>query len=200
MLVDIVIAIAGILVFLYLFWRRIKEDYSSNMIFSTAFFTIIGIVAGSLLGHSFLSLWWFWTSFLGGALGLTLGIFKFKLRFLETIEAGTVSLMPWVVFIFWADSIKSSSIVSFVYSVGIVALIGLYYFLDHHYKEFSWYKSGRVGFAGLTTAGIFFALRAAIAIFSPNVLSFAGRGEALVSALSAFIFFFMTYNLSRSEI
>jgi len=75
-------------------------------------------------------------------------------------------------------------------------IIGLFYFLETKYKKISWYRSGRVGFSGLTTAAIFFLLRAAISPFYPNLLTFSGSFEYLFSGLVAFILFFLVYNLA----
>lgn len=199
MIVSILVSLVGILVFLFVFWRRIKEDYAGDVIFTVGFLVVAGIILGNLVSKQLFPIWWFWASILGAALGILLGIVRFSLRPLETLEAAILGLLPWVILIFWLDSIKNSSLVSLIYSVGILALLGLFYFLDGHYKDFTWYKSGRVGFAGLTVAGFFFILRAAIAIFFPSVLSFVGKFEALVSALSAFIFFLLIFNLARSE-
>ncbi len=199
MIVNILVSLIGILIFLFVFWRRIKEDYASDVVFTAGFLVVAGIILGGLISKQFFPSWWFWASTVGASLGILLGIVRFSLRPFETVEAGVLGLLPWVILIFWLDSIKNSSLVSLIYSVGILALLGLFYFLDGHYKDFTWYKSGRVGFAGLTVAGFFFILRAAIAIFFPSVLSFVGKFEALVSALSAFIFFLLTFNLARSE-
>ncbi len=199
MIVNILVSLIGILIFLFVFWRRIKEDYASDVVFTAGFLVVAGIILGGLISKQFFPSWWFWASTVGASLGILLGIVRFSLRPFETVEAGVIGLLPWVILIFWLDSIKNSSLVSLIYSVGILALLGLFYFLDGHYKDFTWYKSGRVGFAGLTVAGFFFILRAAIAIFFPSVLSFVGKFEALVSALSAFIFFLLTFNLARSE-
>lgn len=199
MIVNILVSLIGILIFLFVFWRRIKEDYASDVVFTAGFLVVAGIILGGLISKQFFPSWWFWASAVGASFGILLGIVRFSLRPFETVEAGVIGLLPWVILIFWLDSIKNSSLVSLIYSVGILALLGLFYFLDGHYKDFTWYKSGRVGFAGLTVAGFFFILRAAIAIFFPSVLSFVGKFEALVSALSAFIFFLLTFNLARSE-
>lgn len=198
MISDIFTGFTIVITFLYIFWRRLKEDYSASSIFTTSLYVLLGILVGLIVSRKFLPSWWFWLSFSGTGLGLALGIFRFHLRFFETLEACTIGFLPGLSLIFLNDSIKTSSVVSFVSFVVIAALIALFYFFDRHYKDFSWYKSGRIGFAGLSTLGIFFLVRATIAILFPFVISFVSKyEEALISGITAFIFFLLIYNLSR---
>ena len=46
--------IVGILVFLFLFWKRLRDDYSSEIIFKTAFDILIGIGVGLLFSLKFI--------------------------------------------------------------------------------------------------------------------------------------------------
>lgn len=200
MLSSIVTTALGFLLFLFLFWKKLKEDYPSDFIFSTAILVLLGVVSGALASAKFLPSWWFWFSILGSFLGFLVGLFRFRLRFFEGLEALIISLLPLSLLIFLGDAIKNSSLSSLVYSVGTLGLFGLYYFLNAHYKNFTWYRSGRVGFAGLSTGGLFFLLRAGIAIFSPTVLSFVDKFEVMLSGIAAFTLFLLVFNLGRSEV
>jgi uncharacterized membrane protein len=200
MLTDILINFIGSLVFLFIFWKKLKEDYSANTVFTCAFFVIFGLSGAVLASDYLIRPWWFWIALGGVALGLGLGIFKYKMRFYETLEAVIISLLPLLTLTFLNDSIKHSSVVSFLGFIVTTLLIVLYYFLDSHYKNFSWYKSGRVGLSGLVTLGVMFLLRAGIASFFPFVLSFQGRYEVYLSSVAAFTLFLLIFNLSRSEV
>ena len=184
---------------MFLFWKRLREDYPSNFIFTTAIFVIVGVLAGFFLSAKFFPLWWFWASFLGGSLGYGVGALKYKLRFFESFEALVLGLFPWLGGYFFLDSIVNSSIVSLGATFLVLGLLSLFALIDKHYKNFTWYRSGRIGLAGLTTLGTFLLLRAAIASFFPHVLSFAGKLEPLVSGVLAFFVFLATFNLARSE-
>jgi len=189
----------GVLLFLFFFWRRLKEDYASNQIFATAFFMLLGMTIGYFFSIRLLPFWWFWTEGVGVATGLFLGIYSFKFRFHESLEAAGVSFLPWISLMFLVDSTQNSRLPSLIAFLVCLALIGAFFILDVHYKKFTWYRSGRVGFAGISTVGLFFLLRAAYGAFAPHVVSFSGKFDAITSGVIAFVFFLVIYNLAKSE-
>lgn len=199
MLAKIVFNLLGVLVFLFVFWKKLREDYTTGQIFTTGLYIIVGISLAVIISTKFLESWWFWLSFIGVALGLVLGVLKFKLRFFETFEAGVAATLPWLGIVFLLDSIEKSNLASFIGFIVIILLIALFYFLDAHYKKFTWYKSGRVGFTGLTTLGLLLLLRAAVAPIIPDVLSFSGKHEAIISGILAFVSFLLVFNLARTQ-
>ncbi len=194
----IIASLIGTATFLFIFWKKLKEDYLPDQIFMIAFYVIVGIVLGYFLSTKVLTSWWFWIEVIFSLLGLTAGLVRYKFRFYESFEAYVVGLLPWFSLVLFADSVLNANLSSFIAFSFIIVLIGLYYFLDTHYKNFSWYASGRVGFAGLVTAGIFFLVRATLALFSIPVLSLAGRLDSIFSGLVGFLMFFLVYNLARS--
>lgn len=200
MITSIVVNFLGALAFLFFFWRRLKEDYPANQIFATAFFMLAGVSAGWLLSKEFLPAWFFWVEALGGIPGFLVGLLHFKFRFHESLEATVVSFLPWLAVYFLKDSVLSASVVSLGGFLFCLLLLGLFFVLDVHYKRFSWYRSGRVGFAGLAVAGFFFLARAAVAAFYPYMLTLARRFDAVISGVVAFAFFLLIYNLSKSEV
>lgn len=197
MFITILFLVVGILVFLFLFWKRLREDYASEFIFSTGFLTILAMFAILYIGNRFYQEWWFWFSLLGVTIGLSAGVLLFKLRIFEVVEAATMGLLPWFALTFMADSIRFSSLLSLGGTLVALSFFVLLLFFNAHYKSFSWYRSGRVGFSGLTTLGLFFLMRASVAITFPHVLSFVGKADSLVSAVFAFICFLGVYNLSK---
>ena len=199
MLFSVASTILGVVIFLFIFWNKQREDYPSGEIFSTSFYILLGIGLGYALSREFFASWWFWASLAGLAAGLALGLLKYRFRFFEAFEALVIGIFPWLSLLFLSDSISSSSIFSFAAFVVIVALMALYHFLDRHYKSFSWYRSGRIGFSGLTVAGVFFLIRAAVASFFPFMLSFVVSIEAILSGVAAFALFLLTFNLARQE-
>jgi branched-subunit amino acid transport protein len=195
---SILINLLGIFVFLFIFWKRLREDYSSEIIFKTAFEILIGILIGSLLSLKFPQAGFFWLAILGALMGLTLAILSLKVKFYETFEALIISSFPWVSFVFLLDSITHASLSSFFAFIAILVLVFISYYLDAHYKNFTWYKSGKIGFAGIVTVALFFITRALLAIFGISMVSFVSlRFEALISGSAAFICFILLYNLAR---
>ena len=197
MLINIVVAIFGVLIFLFLFWKRLKEDYSAEIIFESATFILVGIGVGWAASGKFFPSWFFWASLSGGIAGLLLAILRFKVKFYETLEAFTISSLPWLSLIFLKDSVMKSSLSSFLAFLVILVMLFVSYYFDTHYKKFGWYRSGKIGFAGLATAALMFLVRSAIAIVKVPVLSLVGRSEGIISGALAFICFLLLFKLGR---
>src|SRR5689334_3343572 len=132
MIANIGVGLAGILIFLFIFWKRLKEDYSSEIIFKSAFAILFGIGLTSLVALKFFPDWFFFTAIIGVGLGLTFSVFNLRMRFYETFESSVVSLIPWLSFIFLLDSVSSSSLSSFFLFLGSLFLIFIFYYLDTH--------------------------------------------------------------------
>src|SRR3972149_7654494 len=110
MLANIIITLAGILIFLFLFWRRLKEDYPSEIVFTTSVFMLLGTSLGLLLSKKFIPAFWFWGAFSGASLGLLIGVLRYKLRIFEVMYRGTLGFLPWLGIYFLADSIINYSL------------------------------------------------------------------------------------------
>ena len=195
---KVAFTVFGAMVFLFIYWKRLKEDYSSSIVFASGLYVILGIGIAEAISSKFLPIWWFWLDMFGVAVGLGISIFRYKLRFFETLETLIVSLIPWISFIFLVNSIQTLSLVSLIgFIVMLLLLVGFYYF-DARYKRFVWYRSGRIGFSGLTTLGIFFLIRSLVAVFLSDVLSFVGTLDVLFSAVLAFFAFLAVFSLART--
>lgn len=198
MLATILTSLLGVSLFLFLFWKRTKEDYPANQIFTSSLYMLLGIGLGVVLANKFSPIFWFWFSFLGATLGMFVSVLRYKLKIYEIIEASWAAAMPWLALGLLHDSVSSSSLASFLAFFSVVCLYVLFAFLDANYKNFTWYRSGRVGFAGLSTLGIFFLLRALFAPFFPFVISFVNY-DAIFSGIMAFIIFLALARLSRMK-
>jgi hypothetical protein len=199
MLVNIAITLLGVLICLFIFWKRLKEDYASDIIFQSATFIILGIFVGSFLSSRLFPVWFFWASLIGGSIGLTLAIIRFKIKFYESLETFIIASLPWLSLVFLANSIVTSSLSSFLAFLAILFMVFLSYFLDTHYKSFTWYRSGKIGFAGIATASLIFLIRAVLAIGGVSMLSFVGKSEAIISGVMVFCGFMLLYNLGKIE-
>lgn len=188
------IFLGSFLIFLFIFWKRLKEDYSSEIIFSAGFlvlFTRIVFWFGSkYLGET----WFFWLAFFGSFLGLLYSVYKFKMRFFETFEAFVLGSIPTLSFLFLEDSIKNSSLTSFITFILTLILLLVFYLVDSNYRKFGWYKSGKIGLSGLLTLLLFFLMRVGASVFSITVLTFAvgyeiylSGGMAVLSGIGIFI-------------
>ena len=197
MLVNFGAATLGILIFLFVFWNRLKEDYASEIIFQSATCILIGIGVGCFLSVKFFPEWFFWTSLAGGLIGFSLAILRIRLKFYETLEAFIISSLPGLSLVFLVDSVTRSSLSSFLAFIVILITIFVSYYFDMHYKGFTWYKSGKIGFAGLAVAGLIFLIRSLLATGRVPVISFAGSSEGIISGIAAFTSFLLLFNLGR---
>ena len=197
MIMNYLVNLVGILLFLFLFWKKLKEDYSSNIVFSFSSFVLSGVLLGYLTSRYFFPHWFFWLEAFGAFLGFAIGIIKYNTRFFETYEALFISFLPWITLFYLAELIKKPSLAVAVITLLNFGLILFFDFVSTRYKNFSWYKSGRIGLAGLLTSGVFFLTRAAIATLLPSVVSFLGLSEIVLSGVCAFTVFLLIYNLSR---
>lgn len=199
MLVKLVLDILGVFLFLFIFWKRQKEDYSSDIVFQTVTAVLIGMGVGFLASKLFIPGWFFWTSFAGSLLGMGAMIKKYKLRFYETYESLVLAFMPIVSIMFFKDSISNSSLNSFISFVASLILIFFAYYVDMNYKGYSWYKSGKIGFTGLFVSLLFFLTRSVVAIAGLNMISFTGKIEIVISGILTIGFVFLLINLGRKK-
>jgi hypothetical protein len=199
-ILNISFVFLGSLLFLFLFWRRLKEDYVDEIIFTTAFSILLGSAVGLVFSINYYHDWWFWFGFLGSLLGLCWGIYRFKLKVFEAIEAFVAGCLPLYGLVMLVDWVRRANAYSGIGFFIVLALFALFLFLGRHYKNFHWYRSGKIGFSGLTTLGLFFLTRTAIATFSFDVLSFVGQSDAILSGILAFGCFLAIFNLARREI
>jgi len=197
MLVNLGITILGILIFLFIFWKRLRDDYAAEIIFKSATYILVGIAVGWAISSKFFPVWFFWASITGGLTGFSFAILKFRVKFYETLEALIIAFLPWLGLIFLIDSVTRGSLNSFLAFTFMLIMIFASYYFDTHYKRFSWYKSGRIGFAGLATATVFFLVRSLIAIGKVPMLSFVGQSEAVVAGAAALVSFILLFNLGR---
>jgi hypothetical protein len=187
----------GILILIFIFWKRLKEDYASEIIFKAAFIVLLGILVGWAVSSKFFPVWYLWSDFLGLVLGLVAAIYVLKIRFYESFEALIIASLPWVGLVFLKDSVFNSSLNSFLAFLVILLVVFVAYWLDVNYKNFTWYKSGKIGFAGVSALGLIFLIRSLVATIGIPMLSFVGKFEAIISGAAAFICFLLLYNLGR---
>lgn len=193
------VVIYGLLVIgaLYIFWKRLKEDYINNQIFTTFFYSLFGIAFSVILSNRFFPKYWFWAGFFGLNFGLGIGVLRFKLRTYETMESAVISFLMIICGIFLFSGFSTQDKFALGYAIINILLLTLFFIFDKHYKQFNWYKSGRVGFSGLAVLGIFFLIRTIIASGVGDMISFLGKTDIILSGVISFISFLALFNLSR---
>ena len=198
MIFGVVIAnILGIFLFLYLYWKRLKEDYPVEKIFNSGFIILIGIFLSLVISKIFPNIYWFWIIIFITLIFEAVNVFKLKIKFFESLDALVISLLPWLSLFYLSHSIENSNLFSFLaFWIGLL-LIFLFFLINNFYRTFNWYKSGKVGFSGIAVIGIFFGIRGISSIFVDNLVSFAGVYERFISGTFFVCTFLLLFRLSR---
>ena len=199
MLGNLLVIFFGTLLSFFIFWKRLREDYSSEIIFNSAFIILTGFFAGFWISLKFFHNWFFWTSFLGAIAGLLVSMYRNKIRFYESLEALVFSLIPTLSLFFLFDAVQNSSLFSFVAFIFTLLLTFVFYYVDVHYKDFGWYHSGKIGLSGLSVLFTMFLVRSIVASLVPSVLSFSGKVESFISGFGVLISGGMIYLLGRNQ-
>ncbi len=199
MIANLSVNTLGILIFLFLYWKKLKEDLGVEIIFSSAYIIIGAILASYFMAIKFLPNWIFWMEILGLILSLSFSIYKFKMKIFETLDATVISLLPWLSLTFLKDSVVNASIASFISFVSVLIFIFIYYFVDSRYKRFTWYRSGKIGFSGLFTLFVFFLVRSTTSLIIPSVLTFTSVFEPYISGALSLLSILVILYLGRIE-
>lgn len=176
--------ILGVFILFYMLWHVLKDDYQYEKIFNLGFLILFGYLLGLVVSRYILKDYWFWTILVGISIGFVFAIKKQKMKFFDVFEGTVIGLLPWISVFYLFDSIDKSSLKSFIsFWLGLIC-IALFFFFKSYYRTFTWYRSGRVGFAGVLTAIIFFLIRA------------LSSHELYLSGAVALILFLVLYKLS----
>jgi hypothetical protein len=178
-----------------------REDYSSDLIFSAGSFFVLLTLVGYLLSRLVLFLFvassvfnpaglWFWGAFGGFAVAILVSVRKYKLNVVQTSESALLGASFWLLIVFVAN-------LAVLPTISLVLFYALFYYFEKNYRRFSWYKSGRAGFSGLAVTSLFFLGRAVASLVVPTTFSLIGRLELVPSAAASFLLAFSLYNLSE---
>jgi hypothetical protein len=195
-LLGVLISIVTSFAFLFFLWKKLREDYEKDHIFTLGFLSLFGLYIGFGIGR-LLPEYWFWTSLVGFCVAFVLYTRKAKLRFYESLEAAAPGLLLFLFVPFLTHAITTQNIVSGVAGGVTLFCIFILFILRKHYKRFTWYKSGKIGFASMVVFGFIFLLRTIIALVLPDTFSIAWPVDILASAIVSFLCFFSLYNLSE---
>lgn len=182
---SIIIYLLATIAFSFVLWRNLKEDYTNEQIFGWSLRIFLTSTVVIWMAQTWVPNFTFLLLFSNLAV---FGIFFLKrlnLKFFETIDAFTPA---WLIFTFisWIGvgigskldltRIQSYLLGWFFPQIIIACLsLGLFHLFRKNYRHFTWYPSGKVGFAGLSSLGIFWLLFTAIEIYN----HFTNLGQAI---------------------
>jgi len=202
--------ILGSFLYFFIMWRYLKDDYEHEKILRTGFIFlfliyIFGLSFNFLIASSISPSpifrpqgFWFFGVIMGVFLAALIALKPLKIRIIDLMEAQ----IPALFFLFFVVSTALGVINHanlWIISIFLYLFFFILYFvLKANYKKFGWYRSGRVGFASLASVGLYFLIRSLIALMIPDMLSLAGRIDAVISFAFAFLAFYSLYNLSKN--
>lgn len=163
-------------VFAFVLWRKLKEDYPNDKIFLLT----LGLAGSMLIGNWAFGRWplfSFWASLvLVVAIGTYL-VKKLDFRLFEMLDAIAPGWF-WFLLLGSLTGFLSTRTIEVLVEPAIagLALLGFTFF-NARYRTFSWYPSGKIGFAGVGSLGIYFLLRSIFGVYT-----------ALTSSLSIGVF------------
>jgi hypothetical protein len=192
----ILFIVISFFIYLFFLWKFLREDYDPHRVFSFGIATFIATLIGTGVG-----IWmgnvWFWTGLMGYVVMTIILARKFEFRIVEIIEASTPGYFVIYLAILFYGLSNSGGLATIILLAVTFLLLILFFVLKRNYKRFTWYKSGRLGFASLISIGLLFLVRAITSVVAPDVVSHIGVVGFIPSAILSFFSFFTVYNLSN---
>lgn len=160
--IQIIVGVVGCLIYLYLFWRMMKENYKEEDMIAFGWVTLIVYLVGSRIAFTYSEpkLWLeFWkmsqSNVLGGYLLWLL------IAWLVTKDRG------WKFFAFAEDSLINLAFINFIFwlisgqwkmLLLLLVVFAIGYVFKDRYRSLWWYKSGKKGFLFLLVNLVFFLM------------------------------------------
>lgn len=186
MIINPLILIIFVALVYYIFWLNFSEDYLLRDVFNFA--TLLSI--GSLLlffAANYIGIWiLFWSSLLGYLLVAYFYTKSKGWRVAEVLE---------VVYFVFLNYILATGLFNLVffenesgiwYFASVIFSYILFLFFKKTYKNLSWYKSAKIGFATIFSFLILILTKIVLALIFSDVLFFLGTKEVWIS-LFAFL-------------
>lgn len=167
--------VLGIILFLYLLWRNLRENYDDQKIVTFSWLALLGFL---LFGRLFYGLihWGIWNddlvdwvlvgskpgmSYIGGYLGIILISWLFtrkeQWKFFNFMEDLVRPFLVMSGFFMLDELFRSKFSLELVFFlVLIILMFPLFIFITNRYRSFVWYRSGKKGFVLLLLNFLFF--------------------------------------------
>jgi hypothetical protein len=179
-----ILRIIGIILFAYLTWRNLRDSYEESKIVTYSWVALLGFLIGGRITYGLVNfgVWndswlsWFsvWTKpgmdYVGGFLSLMLINFVFsKINNWKIIPFNEDILPNSLLFLFFLmfdEFLRSRfDIMVGVYSLFLLLMIFVFNLVKKKYRSLVWYRSGKKGFAFLSTVFLAFLVLGFLKIF-----------------------------------
>lgn len=187
-----ILRIIGIILFVYLTWRNLRDNYEENKVVVYSWVALLGffVIGRATYGLINFGIWndnwtsWFsvWNkpgmSYVGGFVGLILVNFVFSRlnswKFIPFCEDNLVNSLIFSFLIMFDEFIRTN----FDLRVGLylfILLLMIFYakLMKNKYRSLVWYRSGKKGFAFLSTISLSFLLLGFLEILFHTNIAFS---------------------------
>lgn len=205
----------GSLLFSFVLWKKLRDDYTNSQIYSFTLFSVLASLLGLWVANTWLPEFAFLITFLSFVLSSFLLLKYLQIKFFEFIDAVSIASLYFYFLLrvgILLQQIEAEGFdlknISFQVDVAEIILVlisaYLYKFFLKRYRQFSWYPSGKIGFAGLATVALFFLFQVPVQVYShttqpqllfglPHVLLTSQLVRAVLSFTIFIIFIFVIY-------
>lgn len=191
-----VLLLLGLSMFLFVFWRGLKDDYIPSQIFSIAFTVFFIVVLTYVLSLYFFKQYRFWLIVLSLFIGFLVGTKRSGVRYYEAWDSYILSVFSSF-FIPILILYKNWSIDWVLFYISIAVSFIIFFIIKNVYKSFIWYKSGKRGFPGLFSIGVFFLIRSVISFVKPDYTLSLIEYDLFFSGLISFMSFLNIFILAN---
>jgi len=172
-----ILRIVGIILFVYLTWRNLKDSYEEDKIVTYSWVALLAFFIGGRITYGLVNFgvwndsWMSWFSvwdkpgmdYIGGFLSIILFNFIFSRinnwKFLPFCEDGLINLLLFLVVLMGDEFIRSKFDLKVIFYLLFLVLMMLFVTLiKKKYRSFVWYKSGKKGFTFLVTGFLSFLI------------------------------------------
>lgn len=164
-ILSIILWAIGVFLFSFTLWKALKEDYTRDTIYTFTLLILVFSALGGILGNKIAPEFTLWFVILTNVLLGSLVIKRLEIHFFELIDALVPASLYFLVFghlgVFLLN-LENRTYLGLLPMLIALASLFVFKFLVGRYRRFSWYPSGKVGFAGLATVGVYLLLHSVI--------------------------------------
>lgn len=200
--------VIGAVVFLYLLWRYLRDNYDDQKIIGYSWVALLSFLISGRIAYGLIN-WGIWNnnwqdwisiwnkpgmSYISGFIGLSLVTWwysrKQQWKFLNFAEDISRPFLVYAWFLMTDEWLRTKfDWKILIYLVMLVFIFWVNKWLSSKYRSFTWYKSGRKGFVLLATNFLFFlGLSLVLILFKENIIiTVLASVISLISLLGLYI-------------
>ena len=179
-----IIRVLGIILFAYLTWRNLRENYEEDKIVTYSWVALLSFFIGGRIIYGLVNFgvwndnWMSWFSvwnkpgmdYIGGFLTLiATGVIFSKMnnwKIIPFCEDGLINNLVLLIFLMVDEFLRTKFDLKIgIYLLLLIVMIFFMKFAKKKYRSFVWYKSGKKGFAFLSTAFLSFLILGFLGMF-----------------------------------